>query len=202
MNASVISLVSLVLNLLLGGGLVAVWLRYRVQVRNEDRVDFSTLLSAVERQRDEAWAHIERQDDRIRHLEDEVQGLRIARDLDPFPNWLTDLDGRYTFVNRPFEELFLEPQRKTRRDVIGKTHEEFWPEPFCRTLASLNAAARKRPDGTARANTTLDIPGLGACQVTVHKFPCRIKGVVVASAGYITVVEPENTISGLPEKNA
>jgi hypothetical protein len=198
-NGSAIGLIQLALNFVLGGGLIAIWLKYRVQVRGENRVDFSTVLAAVEQQRNEAWAHIERQDERIQHLEDEVQGLRIARDLDPFPHWLLDLNGRYTFVNRPFEERFLEPQRKTRRDIIGKAATDIWPEHFCRTLASLDASARKRPDGTARATTALDVPGLGPCQVMVHKFPCRIKGVIVAYAGYFTVIDPESGTAGLPE---
>ena len=102
-----------------------------------------------------------------RASEAEIQGLRIARDLDPFPNWLTDLGGHYTFVNRPFEERFLEPSRQTHRDIIGKSHADIWPEEFCRTLKTIDAAARKRPDGTARANTTLDIPGLNDELVTI-----------------------------------
>ena len=181
-------------------GLFAVWLRYRIQVRTADRVDFDTLLAAMQKQRDEAWEHIARQDERIEHLEAEIQGLRIARDLEPFPHWLTDLEGRYTFVNRPFEERFLDPQRKTYRDIIGKTRVDIWPEDFCRTLTALDGAARKRPDGTARANATLDVPGLGPCQVMVHKFPCRVRGVIVAWAGYFTVIEAQDEIAGLPER--
>lgn len=202
MSPATISLVSLVLNLLLGGGIVAVWLKYKLGARTADRVDFETVLAEVKAQRDEAWGHIERQDERIEHLEAEIQGLRIARDLDPFPHWLTDLDGRYTFVNRPFEERFLDPQRKTYRDIIGKTRKDIWPEEFCRTLTSLDGAARKRPDGTARASTTLDVPGIGPSQVTVHKFPCRVRGVIVAWAGYFTVIEAHDDLAGLPEKIA
>lgn len=199
MNANVISLISLVLNLLLGGGLLAVWLKYRVQVRGEDRVDFSTVLAAIEKQRDEAWAHIRRQDERIENLEVEIQGLRIARDLDPFPNWVVDLQGRYTYVNREFESFFLEPKRQTHRDVIGKRHEDIWPEEFCRTLHSLDASARKRPDGTARATTEAVLPGLGKCTMTVHKFPIRFKGAIVAYAGYVTAIDCEDDKLGLPE---
>lgn len=202
MSPEVISLASVLLNLLLGGGLFAVWLRYRVQVRTADRVDFETVLAEVKAQRDEAWAHIERQDQRIENLGAEIQGLRTARDLDPFPHWLTDLEGSYTFVNRPFEERFLNPDRKTYRDIIGKAHGEIWPADFCRTLKAVDAAARKRPDGTARANTTLSVPGLGSCQVTVHRFPVRVSGVIVAWAGYFTVVEAHDELAGLPEKTA
>ena len=202
MTQETVNLINLLLDVVFGGGIVGFWLRYKIQKRGADKIDFDSLLAAMKDQRDEAWAHIERQDARIENLEAEIQGLRIARDLDPFPQWLVDLDGRYTFVNRPFEERFLEPKRQTFRDIIGKTHKDFWPEEFCRTLEALDGAARKRPDGTARANTALDVPCLGRCEVTVHKFPCRIKGVVVAYAGYITSIEPELAPIGLPEKSA
>lgn len=198
MNAAVISLVSLALNLILGGGLLAVWLRYRIQSRGEERVDFNTVLAEIKGQRDEAWTHIDKQDVRIATLEAEIQGLRLARDLDPFPNWIVDLQGHYIFVNREFERVFLEPRGETYRFAVGKTHEELgWPQAFCKTLVSLDAAARSRPDGTARATTSLDLPAVGTAQVTVHKFPIRFKpaGVIVAYAGFITdLVLEEGTI--------
>lgn len=199
MNPAVISLISLALNLLLGGGLIAVWFKFRIQSRGEDRVDFSTVLEALERQRDEAWKHIERQDQRIENMEVEIQGLRMARDFEPFPSWVSDLQGKYTFVNRPFEEYFLRPKGQTHRNVIGKKRDEIWPEDFCKTLVALDAAARKRPDGTARATTSLDVPDLGRCEVSVHKFPIRFKGSVVAWAGYITSIDPSTEPLGLPE---
>lgn len=174
--------------------MLAVWLRYRIQSRGEERVDFNTVLAEVKGQRDEAWNHIEKQDERIAMMEAEIQGLRLARDLDPFPNWITDLQGHYIFVNREFERVFLEPQGKTYRHAVGKTHEEFgWPESFNRILSSLDAAARSRPDGTARATTSLSVPSLGPSKVTVHKFPIRFKpaGVIVAYAGFITDLVPE-----------
>lgn len=183
-----------------GGGLVAAFFRYRVETRKEDRVDFSTLLGVVEKQRDEAWDHIRNQDKRIEVLEIEIHGLRIAHDLDPFPNWVVDLQGRYTYVNREFEHIFLEPQGQTHRDIVGKLREDFWPPDFCKTLQSLDAAARKRPEGTARATTQADIPGLGRCTMAIHKFPIRFKGAIVAFTGYITAIDCEDQLIGLPEK--
>ncbi|MGJ0508943.1 MAG: PAS domain-containing protein [Methylocystis sp.] len=191
MSPALISVISIALDIILGGGLLAVWLKYRIQARSADRVDFETVLAEVKSQRNEAWAHIAEQVRRIENMEAEIQGLRIARDLDPFPNWLVDLQGRFLYANRAFEALFLEPKGQTYRDIIGKTHIDVWPEPFCRTIKALNSAAGKRPDGTARANASLDIPDLGRCSVTVHKFPYRIKGVILAYAGYITVIDPD-----------
>lgn len=173
-----------------GGGLVAVFLRFKIQSRQADVVDFDKINAVLTKQRDEAYTYIKQQNERIENLEAEINGLRIARDLDPFPNWIVDLEGHYTFVNRPFEECFLEPQKRTYRDLIGKTHKDFWPPAFCETLRTLDASARKRPDGTARANTILSLPGIGEWEVTVHKFPCKIRGVVVAWTGYITVMDP------------
>jgi PAS domain-containing protein len=195
MSTQVITVVLAIINLLLGGGLIAL-LRYRIQSRGENRVDFNTVLAEVKAQRDEAWVQIREQDNRIGQMEVEIQGLRLARDLDPFPNWVADLQGRYIFVNREFEKLFLEPRGETYRDAIGQGHADIWPSDFCRTIMALDAAARSRPDGTARAVTSLDVPNLGACKVTVHKFPIRFKpsGVIVAFAGYITDLAAEEEI--------
>lgn len=188
--ALLIPAISALLGALGGGGVVAAFLKYRVQFRAADKVDFEALNTEVRRQRDEALRRVSEYEQRFELLEAEINGLRIARDLDPFPHWIMDIEGRYSFVNRPFEECFLEPSGKTYRDLIGKRHEDIWPEDFCRTIKALDAAARKRPDGTARAVAHLDVPTLGVCEVTVHKFPCRIKGVVVATAGYFTAIEP------------
>lgn len=199
------------LNVLLGGGLLAVWLRHRAQMyslkvehekamRGEGRVDFNTILAEVKGQRDEAWAHIEKQDARMVQMEAEIQGLRLARDLDPFPNWVIDRSGDYLYVNREFERYFLEPVGQTYRNIVGKKHEDHWPPDFCKVLISLDAAARSRPDGTARAAATLIVPELGRTRVTVHKFPIRFKpsGIIVAYAGFITDLEPENALIDRP----
>lgn len=193
-------------NLMLGGGLIVGLLRHRHNMatlaaskdtsdREGKRVDFDLILAEVKSQRDEAWRHVEKQNERINCMEGEIQGLRLARDLDPFPNWVVDRSGEYLYVNREFERYFLEPRSQTYRDIIGQTHETFgWPKAFCDTLRNLDAAARSRPDGTARATTAVDVPALGPTRVTVHKFPIRFKpsGVIVAYAGFITDIEPQN----------
>lgn len=200
MFEQLLPLVTGLLGIMGGGGVVAALLKYRVQARQEDRVDFSTLLSVVEKQRDEAWDHIRTQDRRIEMLEIEIHGLRIARDLDPFPNWVVDLQGRYSYVNREFEHIFLEPRGQTHRDIVGKLHKDVWPDDFCKTLSSLDAAARKRPDGAARATAQTVVPGIGRCTLVIHKFPIRFKGAIVAFAGYITAIDCEDQLIGMPEK--
>jgi hypothetical protein len=65
--------------------------------READRVDFDAITKVLTEQRDEAWAHIAKQDERIEQMEAEIQGLRLARDLDPFPNWVVDLQGCYQY---------------------------------------------------------------------------------------------------------
>lgn len=193
-----------VLGLLLGGGALVGVLNYRAKMREimlthqstdrvEDRSDFSTILAEVREQRNESRAREEDCQTRLQHMEVEIQGLRLARDLDPFPNWIVDRDGEYLYVNREFERYFLEPQDKTYRDAVGKRHEDLgFEKAFCDTLRSLDAAARARPDGTARAITSLQIPEFGETRVTVHKFPIRFKpsNVIVGYAGFITDIEP------------
>lgn len=199
--------VNLILNLvtlLLGGGAVVGFLKYRTQMReitlkygkenrDDDRTDFETILAEVRVQRNESREREAECQRRLEQMEVEIQGLRLAHDLDPFPNWIVDLQGQYMYVNREFERYFLLPQGKTYRDAIGLTHEDMgWPKAFCDTLRSLDAAARSRPDGTARASTVLEINEFGETRVTVHKFPIRFKpaGVIVGYAGFITDIEP------------
>lgn len=180
---------------LLGGGLIGAWLKYKLdgrrlsleerrEKRETERVDFDHILALVTRQRDEAYRDLGQIRDRFELLELELQGLRLSQDFDPFPGWIVDLEGRYIFVNREFEKQFLEPRGMIYRDLIGKGHEAMWPESFCLKLKQLDAQARRRPDGRARATTVVE-----GRQVTVHKFPMRIKAVPVAYAGYITDIE-------------
>lgn len=190
LSTTVLSLISIVLNILLGGGLLAIWFKYKIQVRSANRSDFELIVNALRTQREDDLERIDALETRLERQEDEIHGLRIARDLDPFPNWVVDLSGHYKFVNREFEKFFLEPRGQGYRDIIGKLHEDVWPSDFCRIIKALDAAAAKRPDGTARAVASLDIASLGKCEVTVHKFPIRFKGAIVALAGYITSIEP------------
>lgn len=180
---------------LLSGGLLGVWLKYRIDNRKldlegtkanreQERTDFDTIISLVTKQRDEAWAKVGEFATKLELLELELHGMRLAGDLDPFPSWITDLEGRYIFVNREFEKQFLEPRQLIYRDQIGKRHQDLWPEAFCKKLLQLDAQAKARPDGHARAKTLLE-----GRQVTVHKFPVRVKAVPVAFAGYITNIE-------------
>lgn len=204
--------INLVLNavtLLMGSTAFGVILRYRAKIkeidagvhtgdRAADRSDFEAVTSELVRQRDDALKRYADAEHRIDQLEAEVQGLRLARDLDPFPSWVVDTRGVYQFVNRAFEENFLEPKGQTYRDVIGKRHEDVWSDDFCRTLKALDALARRRPDGTARARAALDVPSLGPCEVTVHKFPIRFKpaNAIIAYAGFITDMEPDKRLVG------
>lgn len=194
LSTTVLSLISIVLNILLGGGLLAIWFKYKIQVRSANRSDFELIVNALRTQREDDLERIDALETRLERQEDEIHGLRIARDLDPFPNWVVDRNGEYLFVNREFERYFLEPIGQTYRDIVGKTHEEHWPPDFCKILKSLDGAARTRPDGTARASAALEVPEFGRTKVTVHKFPIRFKpsGIIVAYAGFITDFEPES----------
>lgn len=208
-EAHLTSLLSII-GVLLGGGALGVILNYRHKMRQleitketsdgtVEQINFSTILNEMRNQRNEAWAKVDDYEDRIRKLEDEITGLRIARDLDPFPHWVVGAESyTYLYVNREFERVFLFPSGGNYRDVLGKTHEEFWPTDFCKTLYSLNEAAKTRPDGTARARTALTIPNLGTATVTVHKFPVKAQpsGAIIAWAGYITGIELDERAIG------
>lgn len=196
MNYQLVAIVASLLSVLLTGGLIGVILRYRIQartltveekqgLREQQRQDFDLLLRVVTGQRDEAFKVIDSYDSKFQNMELEIHGMRLSADMDPFPNWIVDLEGRYIFVNREFEKQFLEPEGMIYRQMIGEPHSKIWPDSFCQTLEQLDQVAKRRPDGRARAVTTV-----GDRQITVHKFPIRIKGIPVAFAGYITDVEP------------
>lgn len=192
-----------VFTLLLGSGFGVGMLTYMAKIRalnvekhssdrDDDREDFNTITAELTRQRNERDLRIAQLEQRLTQMEAEIQGLKLTRDLDPFPHWVVDRAGEYLYANREFERYFLEPKGQTYRDVLGKKHEDIgWPREFCETLRALDASARSRPDGTARARTSLSIPEFGETTVTVHKFPIRFKpsGVIVAYAGYITDIE-------------
>lgn len=193
-----------IFTLLLGSGFGVGMLTYMAKIRalnnqkhsddrDDDREDFNTITAELTRQRNERDQRIAQLETRLTQMEAEIQGLRLTRDLDPFPHWVVDRQGEYLYANREFERYFLEPKGRTYRDIIGKKHEDLgWPREFCETLKALDASARSRPDGRARAVTVLDVPEFGETQVTVHKFPIRFKpsGVIVAYAGYMTDLEP------------
>ncbi len=180
---------------LLGGGAFGAYLKYLVdkgrlskgerhEAREEQRLDFKMILDVVTRQRDEAFAKLGETEEKFEKVELEVQGLRLARDLDPFPNWIVDLEGRYIFVNREFEKEFLEPRSHSYRWAIGKRHEDLWSPAFATKMKTLDEMARKRPDRRARANMMIE-----GRQMTIHKFAICMRGVPVAWAGYVTEIE-------------
>ena len=190
----------------LGGGGLGFFLKFLIERRKAElvddesratrkRSDFDRALEVVTVQRDDALSLVREVREELENMKMEVQGLRLARDLDPFPNWIIGLDGKYLYVNREFEKQFLEPQGKTYRAVIGEAHETLWPDSFCRVLRQLDSVARRVPDGHAKARTSLLIGDLER-GITVHKFPIRIRDTVVGFAGYITEIEaPEEVIA-------
>lgn len=187
---------------LFAAGFVGVWLRFlinrgklkldaerlsvedRRKLREEERSDFQLILDVVTRQRDEAVERADNLEEKVDTVELEVAGLRLARDLDPFPNWIVDLEGRYIYANREFEREFLEPKGLRYRQVIGKRHEEVWGADFAAKMHILDETAKRRPDRKARATLLF-----GGRQITVHKFPILVRGVPVSFAGFVTDIE-------------
>lgn len=145
---------------------------------------FELAVKVVTNQRDDAIRSLENQTQRIDDLELEIAGLKLSSGFDPFPRWMVDLENRYLFINGSFEEKFIQAQGLRRRDVIGKNIDILWPESFVKKMRELDSVARTRPDGRARAVTSLQVGELVE-EVTVYKFPVRVHGVIVAYAGYM-----------------
>jgi hypothetical protein len=179
-----------------GGGIGAVSQVYlgrlsAVRVSKKDDQDFirqgfELAVKVVTDQRNDALELLKEQRDRLDQMELEIVGLKLASSFDPFPRWIVDLEGRYVFVNSCFEERFLRTRQPPLniRDIIGQKHDFIWPPEFCVKINMLDAQARSRPDGRARANLIIE-----GTQHNVYKFPVRLHGVIVGYAGYITYLD-------------
>jgi hypothetical protein len=189
------SLLATMVATLLSGGLAGVLFKFKLdrarltkeerhEVREEQREDFKLILDVVTVQRNEAFDEVKELRRQVEVMSREVQGLRLSREIDPFPSWIVDLDGHYLLVNREFERAFLEPRGLNYRDVIGETHDKVWPEDFVAKLAVLDKKARSTPDKRARAVVVVD-----GRKLTIHKFPICVRGIPVAFAGYVTEIE-------------
>lgn len=152
----------------------------------EDKTLIKLIVDEVAKQRDDALKEVHALRQRIEHLEFTVQGLRMAQNRDPFPRWIVDLSGRFQFVNDCFVEQFLRPKGLHAQDIIGLSHEDFWSSStICEKIKLLDAEARRRPDGKAKA--TLEYDG---CQLTIYKIPIRhSSGAILAYEGWITDIE-------------
>lgn len=144
------------------------------------REGFELAVKVVTDQRNDALGLIKDMRQELGEMQLEMVGLKLANSFDPFPRWMVDLEGRYIFINTCFEECYLVPRNMYRRDIIGKGHEVLWPEEFCQRLHALDAIARARPDGKARA-----VVEIAKQEHTLFKFPVRVQGVIVAYAGYL-----------------
>lgn len=141
---------------------------------------FELAVKVVTDQRDDALTQLREVRRELADLHLEVMGLKLSNSFDPFPRWMVNLDGKYIYVNSCFVERFLEPLGHRERDIIGQGHDFLWPPELCKKIASLDAAARVRPDGRARAVTLVN-----GVEWTIYKFPVRVQGVIVAYAGYM-----------------
>lgn len=144
------------------------------------REGFQLAVQVITDQRNDALRLNDEMRRRLDNTELEIVGLKLANSFDPFPRWMVDLEGRFLFVNACFEERFLQPFNKSRRDVVGHGHDSIWPPELCAKLKQLDEMARRRPDGRARAVLTMD-----GVEVSIFKFPIRVHGVIVAYAGYV-----------------
>lgn len=147
---------------------------------------FELAIKVITDQRDSAIGSANELRTRLDNMELEIVGLKLASSFDPFPRWIVNLEGEYIYVNSCFEEQFLRNRNPPMniRDLIGKKHDAIWPPELCEKLKTLDAAARSRPDGRARAHVIVE-----GQQLNLYKFPVRLHGVIVGYAGYMTYLD-------------
>jgi PAS domain-containing protein len=115
------------------------WYRGRKQ---ENRSDFEAIVALLKednaRLRSEERKMAERVrllEERTNNQEDEIRELRFrlqmfeSQSMDlPLPMWSKDANGRMTYCNQAFVDMFLNQIGKQAKDYIGKTDVEFWGE--------------------------------------------------------------------------
>lgn len=170
------------------------------ELLSHDQLFRDTVLANITKQRDDAWSRVDELEKHIERLELTVQGLLLAQNRDPFPRWIVNSDGKYLYVNRLFEEMFLRSRNMVARDLIGKFHKDFWPKDFADRLHLLDEEAKRRIDGKAKMHTIVN-----GIEVTVYKMPIRdpYSNAVIGYDGIVTDVtnppEPLHPASGVGE---
>lgn len=117
---------------IIGGGLFKLfdlWYAGKGEKRNE----FTALVETYKQDNERLRAREEALEERLDKVEKELQDCRVKLQLMesahydlPIPAWLKDTKGVMLSVNRPYEEMFIEPAGKSMHDYIGKDDIEFW----------------------------------------------------------------------------
>jgi len=125
------------------------------QVRTGDQKLFTVILRDITgRQR--AESALRRSEERF----------KAFMDNSPAVAFMKDDQGRYVYVNRPFERIF----KKTAEQWVGKTDEELWPPDTARHLRENDALALAADSAIERVETIPNPEG-GVSQWLALKFP-------------------------------
>lgn len=131
---------------LLGGGTFIGVLNYFNNRRRENRTDFSAILEAQVKMNEDLRKRLDKEEkyakdnrEEIFKLKTELSQLQFQfnmmesahSDL-PIPFWLKDTDGKMLALNSAYEREFLLPLGKSRKQYVGNTDFEMWPEDIAR----------------------------------------------------------------------
>lgn len=132
--------------------------------------------------------------EKVTELEIQVEKMRsnivlLSMSFDDFPNprWTKSADLMMLKMNKPYEEMYLDPIGKTRQDYIGKYDYDIWPEDIAYQyrLNDREVMREKRP-------ITFEekvINGSGdTLTVQVTKYPIILNGTVFGVRGYSRVL--------------
>lgn len=113
--------------------------------------------------------------------EQKEMSLQLETMLDslPYEAWLKDLDGRFLFVNK----LLAKSLNKNKKDILGKTAMEFFPEEFAKEFIESDQKIinTKKPEYFQQLSGTRENPVLHE----VYKTPIiNDAGVVIGTTGY------------------
>lgn len=121
-------------------------------------------------------------------LREQLRELRSLHPEMPIPMWLKDTTGKMLSLNQAYEDAFLIPLGKTRKDYVGHYDEDIWGEEIADVFRSNDLIATSTKQFVELDNEALIHPLLQGWKF--YKYPVYSQGTFVGIAGF-----------GLPNKN-
>ena len=185
-----------IITVIFAGGL-GVYFTYLLNNRKEDSNQFSVLIEEYKILRSEEKLALSKLRIRLDKLETkeremllEIQSLQNKllifegshTDI-PLPTWLKDVSGKMLFINKEYEDLFLNPNGISLEDYIGYTDHDVWPESVADSFTKHDMLVIRTKKPT-RVIEIIDISGVRTW-LEVLKYPRKFKSKVIGIGGIV-----------------
>lgn len=114
-------------------------------------------------------------------LKNQLIQIRALRPDMPIPMWLKDTTGKMLSLNQAYEDVFLFPLGKTRKDYIGNYDEDIWGEQIAEIFRSNDIIVTSQKSFVEISNEDLKNPLLNGW--TFYKYPVYSHGQFIGIAG-------------------